>query len=297
MLRIAWINKPIELIAFGPSIRTFTTTSVVQGIKAKRFLKAQKKRQKNEARQIEIKSSNENVDPVLGRQNTPFINRIQAELKAPRVLSMGYDHSEVDKLLASLVPAKAKHYSTLSEDLITSSSTSSNSTLSSEKQEAIQREAILRILNIRNSNNADSVKLALKLTVEEFQRFPGDTGSSEVQAACMTIKIQNMVDHIKANHKDFANIRKLRILVQKRQSILRYLKRDNPERYFWAIQKLGLTDSVIMKEFNMDRQYMQDFKLYGDKILVKPSKRKVALLHKERMKQKSQEKADAAKEA
>lgn len=130
------------------------------------------------------------------------------------------------------------------------------------------------------------MQIAIRLAREEFQRFPGDTGSSEVQAACLTVRIQNLANHIKNHKKDYANTRMLRMLVQQRQSLLRYLKRDNPERYYWTIEKLGLNDAAITQEFNLDRRYMQDFKFFGDKILVKESKKVAQQIRKDERKQK-----------
>ncbi|CCH58135.1 hypothetical protein TBLA_0A03350 [Henningerozyma blattae CBS 6284] len=273
MLRQSWqCGLKVQVVKTLP-LRNFSTSNINYGTKAIKFLKAQKKRQKNEAKQASSKTNMlETVDPVLGRKDVPFITRIMAELKEPGKLSMGYNIEEVEKLIAAVDPAESLHLSSLSDEL---------KSKDKENETALKREAILRILNLKNSNSSNAMKLALKYAREEFQRFPGDTGSSEVQAACMTIRIFFMVKHIKANHKDFANIRRLRILVQQRQSILRYLRRDNAERYYWAIQKLGLTDSAILHEFNLDRQYMQDFKLFGDKILVKSSKNKSSQQHKE----------------
>ena len=50
---------------------------------------------------------------------------------------------------------------------------------------------------------------------------------------------------------------------------MRYLKRQDPKKYYYAIAKLGLTDDVITAEFNMGRQYLQDYKVWGDKVLLK----------------------------
>ena len=102
----------------------------------------------------------------------------------------------------------------------------------------------------------------------------------------MTVRIQNLVNHVQENKNDHKNTRILRILVQQRQSILRYLKRDNPERYFWTLQKLGLSDNAVVSEFNMDRRYMQDYKFFGDRILVKDSKKVADQKRKESRKQK-----------
>ncbi|QLQ80697.1 hypothetical protein HG537_0E00500 [Torulaspora globosa] len=259
--------------------RSFTTSGVVQGLRAVKFLKAQKRKQKNEARQGTLQNALDKVDPVLGRKDTPFIARIMAELKEPSVLSRGYEIEEVEKLLAAVESTKAEQLrlSSVNEQFLEHESL--------ESLEA-RREALLRILSMRNADNKSAMKLAVKLAREEFQRFPGDSGSSEVQAACMTVRIQNIVNHVKEHHKDFANTRTLRMLVQQRQSILRYLKRDNPKRYYWTIEKLGLSDGAVTQEFNMDRRYMQDFKFFGDKILVKDSKKVADQKRRELRKQK-----------
>ncbi|KAL3232738.1 Uncharacterized protein RNJ44_04654 [Nakaseomyces bracarensis] len=268
--------KPNVFTSFN---RCYHATAITQGARAVRFLKAQKRRQKNEARQASIKNSSEMVDPVLGRKDTPFINRIMAEIKEPNVLAGSYDYQEVEKFLGSIEATKQEHrnLSPLNPELA-----------QTETPESLvnRHEAISRILNIRNANRKDSMKIALRLAREEFQRFPSDTGSSEVQAACMTVKIHNLAQHVQNHKKDNANTRILRMLVQQRQSILKYLKRDNPERYYWTLEKLGLNDAAVMQEFNLDRRYMQDFKFFGDRILVKESKKVAQQLRKDERKQK-----------
>ncbi|SJM84874.1 probable 37S ribosomal protein S28, mitochondrial [Zygosaccharomyces bailii] len=258
--------------------RYFSSSSSLQGSKAIKFLKSQRKKQANLARQSELRNSMDSVDPVLGRESTPFVNRVMAELKEPGVLSHGYQTDEVERMIAAVESAQKEQLelSNLNAELI-----------EPESSDSLQarREALLRILSMRNTDNKNSMKLALRLAREEFQRFPDDTGSSEVQAACMTIRIHNLVSHVKDHQKDHANTRVLRTLVQQRQRILRYLKKDNPERYYWTIQKLGLTDAVIAQEFNMDRRYMQDFKFFGDKILVRDSKKVAGQKRREMRKQ------------
>ena len=259
--------------------RSFVSSPISHSAKAVKFLKAQRRKQKNEAKQAALKASTDKVDPVLGRVDTPFITRIMAELKEPLVLSKGYNIEEVDKFFAAIECAKRERaeLSGLNTEVVG---------LEEIETPEERREAILRILSMRNSENKNAIKLAVELARKEFERFPGDTGSSEVQAACMTVRIQNMANHIKEHRKDFANTRNLRILVQQRQAILRYLKRDNPEKYYWTIQKLGLNDAAITDEFNMDRRYMQDYEFFGDKILIRDSKKVASQKRKEIRKQK-----------
>ncbi|AET41284.1 mitochondrial 37S ribosomal protein uS15m Ecym_7465 [Eremothecium cymbalariae DBVPG len=248
--------------------RSFSGSSVVCGAKAMKYLKAQNRRQLNEARQSKIKSSLDSVDPVLGKKDTQFIVRVMAELKEPKVLARGYEHSEVEKLIASIEASKNERLKVSGLDKVAKEISLDDSAVVDSK-----REAVLRILSMRNADNKTAMKAAIKLTREEFQRFPGDTGSSEVQAAVMTVRIHNLAKHVQDNKKDNKNTRTLRMLVQQRQSLLRYLKRDNPERYFWTIEKLGLTDNAVVSEFNMDRRYMQDYQFFGDRILIKDSKK------------------------
>ena len=68
----------------------------------------------------------------------------------------------------------------------------------------------------------------------------GDTGSPEVQVAILTSRIQTLTDHFKTHAKDNHSRRGLLMMVNKRRSLLAYLKKKDVERYNGLIQKLGL---------------------------------------------------------
>ena len=68
----------------------------------------------------------------------------------------------------------------------------------------------------------------------------GDTGSPEVQVAILTERIRNLTEHFKVHHKDNHSRRGLLKMVNKRRSLLAYLKKVDLERYNALIQKLGL---------------------------------------------------------
>ena len=76
--------------------------------------------------------------------------------------------------------------------------------------------------------------------VSEYQTKPNDTGSPEVQVALLTRNIIKLSDHFKAHHKDNHSRRGLISMVNKRRSLLDYLKRKDNERYRSLIQRLGL---------------------------------------------------------
>ena len=76
--------------------------------------------------------------------------------------------------------------------------------------------------------------------VKEHARAAGDTGSPEVQVAILTERIQNLTEHFKSHAKDNHSRRGLLMLVNKRRSLLDYLKKKDEGRYTALIAKLGL---------------------------------------------------------
>lgn len=76
--------------------------------------------------------------------------------------------------------------------------------------------------------------------IEEYQREEGDTGSSEVQIALLTARINQLTDHLKEHQNDHHSRRGLLKMVGKRKKLLRYLKNNEVERYRDLIEKLGI---------------------------------------------------------
>jgi small subunit ribosomal protein S15 len=76
--------------------------------------------------------------------------------------------------------------------------------------------------------------------VKEHARSEGDTGSTEVQVAILTERITNLTEHFKTHAKDNHSRRGLLMLVNKRRSLLDYLKKSDAQRYTDIVAKLGL---------------------------------------------------------
>jgi small subunit ribosomal protein S15 len=76
--------------------------------------------------------------------------------------------------------------------------------------------------------------------IKDNARQVNDTGSPEVQVAILTERIRNLTEHFKGHHKDNHSRRGLLMMVNKRRSLLDYLKKKDVERYNALIQKLGL---------------------------------------------------------
>ena len=76
--------------------------------------------------------------------------------------------------------------------------------------------------------------------IKDHARGSDDTGSPEVQVAILTERIVNLTEHFKTHAKDNHSRRGLLMLVNKRRSLLDYLKREDTARYSDLIAKLGL---------------------------------------------------------
>ena len=76
--------------------------------------------------------------------------------------------------------------------------------------------------------------------IKEHGRAEGDTGSPEVQVAILTSRIQTLTEHFKSHAKDNHSRRGLLMMVNKRRSLLDYLRKEDAQRYTDLIAKLGL---------------------------------------------------------
>lgn len=76
--------------------------------------------------------------------------------------------------------------------------------------------------------------------INKFELHKGDTGSTEVQIALLTERINQLTKHMAANRHDFHTQRGLLKLVGQRRRLLAYLSREDVGRYHNLIAKLGL---------------------------------------------------------
>jgi len=76
--------------------------------------------------------------------------------------------------------------------------------------------------------------------IADNARSKNDTGSPEVQVALLTARINELNDHFKVHAKDHHSRRGLIMMVNRRKSLLSYLKGKDSSRYRALIEKLGL---------------------------------------------------------
>ncbi|KAF9291186.1 hypothetical protein BGZ88_007035 [Linnemannia elongata] len=155
----------------------------------------------------------------------------------------GYQHFLTEQE-ADLIFEKVPHVQ-VQELMVRSTLVNERIQLPIEQQKA---ELVRRITALENGNAKQVTLENVRRAREAFQRAEGDTGSPEVQAAVMTVRIQNLHNHILNNKKDKHNYRRLRMLIHQRQTVLKYLKKTYPERYHVCLDRLGLEPRAIEDE-------------------------------------------------
>lgn len=76
--------------------------------------------------------------------------------------------------------------------------------------------------------------------IKDFQINSQDTGSAEVQIALLTEDIRSLTGHFQSNAKDFNSKMGLLKKVSLRRRLLRYLAKENQEKYKAILERLGL---------------------------------------------------------
>ena len=87
----------------------------------------------------------------------------------------------------------------------------------------------------------------MTLTAEEKREIAGqfgkseqDTGSTEVQVALLTRRINQLTEHLRTHKHDHHSRRGLLMLVGRRRRFLNYLQRSDLDRYRALVRELGL---------------------------------------------------------
>jgi small subunit ribosomal protein S15 len=76
--------------------------------------------------------------------------------------------------------------------------------------------------------------------IEQYGMNDKDSGSTEVQIALLTSRIQHLTEHLRTHKKDHHSRRGLLKMVGQRRRLLKYLKRKDLDGYRELLQKLGL---------------------------------------------------------
>jgi small subunit ribosomal protein S15 len=76
--------------------------------------------------------------------------------------------------------------------------------------------------------------------IKSFAKSEKDTGSSEVQVAILTSRINELTEHLRANKKDKSTQHGLLLMVSRRRKLLKYLSRKNHASFLEITDKLAI---------------------------------------------------------
>jgi len=76
--------------------------------------------------------------------------------------------------------------------------------------------------------------------ISDYQVHETDTGSSDVQIAMLTERINRLSQHLRTNQKDHSSRRGLLKLIGQRKRLLAYVQKENREKYQALIARLGI---------------------------------------------------------
>lgn len=83
-------------------------------------------------------------------------------------------------------------------------------------------------------------KAVKQAVMEEYRTHENDSGSTELQVAVLTTRINQLTQHLRVHNHDESTRRGLLKLVGRRRRLLRYLNKEDVGRYRSLIARLGL---------------------------------------------------------
>ncbi|KAL1920337.1 mitochondrial 37S ribosomal protein uS15m [Calcarisporiella thermophila] len=211
-------------------IRSFHTTPIAHASRRAKRLK-----QANLAKRAARKAAWEASKP------SPIISKETAFIRSLSTPTAG-------KLQHFITPEEEKLVIEMAPQAISSTKVTIASPEEALRREKEKAEMVRRIVSLETANAKAENLYRIQKAIEWFQLKEGDTGSPEVQAAVLTVRILNLHEHLQQHRKDKHNYRALRSMVHQRAKLLRYLKRQSLERYFTCLRELGLDQRAVEGE-------------------------------------------------
>ncbi|KAJ6787986.1 hypothetical protein PWT90_10284 [Aphanocladium album] len=249
-----------------------------------RWAQAQQRKNVNLKRRGELQSERDALlgDPIWGK-TTPFIESLETAAQPFTTKTADGGESTVTPRTHFLTDAEidevAEHARALTKPVVGAVSSQLEDSLGEaesqtqhDQRHARAVEALHRITALENGSKKDKYHFNVRRIVEQFGRHSTDgvvtpkpqpispstvevapragpdTGSSEVQIALLTAKIRNLAQTLSVNrgYKDIHNKRNLRLMLHKRQRLLRYMEKKEKGSGRWTnmIEKLGLTPAM-----------------------------------------------------
>jgi len=193
------------------------------------FAKKPEKPQVEQNKEQSVPDKDHALESKVQPVENSFVTAEEFELGDPRYFDLLVNDKRYSKLLEQLPPELKDAYRF-------------NVTPEEAKQ---LPERIRRALTMVFANKSEINKYYVKKALERWQRKEGDSGSSEVQAAVLTIRINYISAHMRNNKQDIHNKYHLRQMTNRRDKVLNYLRRSKPHTYYQLIKELNLNEPYI----------------------------------------------------
>ncbi|BGP29293.1 hypothetical protein JCM10296v2_001031 [Rhodotorula toruloides] len=174
----------------------------------------------------------------------------------PKYFNFGLD-AEMVQQLSDTLPATSALKSTLGDKATSVDAVLLSRFEEANALEAQKRDQLMRILDLRNADSKGIESYNKRQIVKMFGRAEADTGSPEVQAAILTLRIRSIFAHLKASPRDVDNRQAMRQLVHKRGKILKYLRNVSVTRYEDLLLKIGVEPRAVEGEIIMRKNELR----------------------------------------
>jgi len=109
-------------------------------------------------------------------------------------------------------------------------------------------DLLAKYVAVENKSRAEKGKIALVAVRQTYQLHEADTGSSSVQVASLSHKIGDMTEHLQTHRKDNHSRRGLMAMLMRRQKLLKYMRRKEPDSYQMMLKSIGLKDRTFVEK-------------------------------------------------
>jgi len=89
--------------------------------------------------------------------------------------------------------------------------------------------------------------MSVEAAKAKYRLHENDCGSTQVQVAVLTARIQYMTKHMQANKKDYASLRGLNAMVTRRRKLLEYLLKEDLAEFKRITSELGIRTNQLLK--------------------------------------------------
>lgn len=102
-------------------------------------------------------------------------------------------------------------------------------------------DTVRKILSLELASHSEKLRLKKEELISKVQRHDNDRNSTEVRVAMLTARIRNFKEHLQKHPKDKANKRWMLMSIDRRNKLLKYLRRSRYDAFEKVCAELGIT--------------------------------------------------------